>query len=71
MRNYALNESEAATARAALLLVEEHLLGKQKELDEVFRSETFSPSTEVFLSKSYLLIKEKLVNVKAALDALK
>lgn len=71
MRNYALSGTEAATARAALLVVETHLLGKKKELDEVLKNETYDPEMEPQLHRSNALIVEQLEKVKAALDALK
>jgi len=67
IRNYALAESEVNTMRAALLLVENHLLGKLRELVEYFNED----EEKIKKHPMYAPLQEKLENVKAALDALK
>lgn len=67
IRNYALAESEVNTMRAALLLVETHLLGKLRELLEYFGEDEDKAKQHPMWAP----LHEKLENIKAALDALK
>jgi hypothetical protein len=65
MRNYALTEPEANTARAALLLVQENLLDKKVRIERILAVQ------ERPFNLQYQTISEQLEKVKAALDALK